>query len=89
MYHQWYTVELMVRGSDTAVRLSYSLKPSAPKEARDAAQREIDSALRRTGGDVSKTAEALGVGRVTLHRWISEYPRLKKALEVARRDGPH
>lgn len=79
----------MVRGSDTALRLSYSLKPSAPKDAQAAALRELDSALRRTGGDVSKTAEYLGVGRVTLHRWIKEYPRLQKALEVARRDGPH
>ena len=79
----------MVRGSEKAVRLSYALKADAPKEAQRHALSEIESALRRTGGDVLKAAEVLEVGRATLNRWLNEHGRLRKALEVARRDGPH
>lgn len=32
----------------------------------------IRTALRRYGGDLTKTAKALGIGRSTLNRWISE-----------------
>jgi transcriptional regulator with PAS, ATPase and Fis domain len=77
-----------VRGSDTAIRLSYSMKETAPKEVRQAAMVEISSALRRYGGDVSGTAERLGIGRATLNRWISEHAYLKRALDNARREGP-
>lgn len=78
----------MVRGSDTAVRLSYSMKKTAPKEVRQHAMTEIGSALLKHAGDVSATAGYLGVGRSTLNRWIAEYPYLQKSLEVARRIGP-
>jgi DNA-binding NtrC family response regulator len=78
----------MVRGSDTAIRISYGLKKSAPKAAHTAALREIASALRNFGGDISKTAEKLGVGRVTLHRWIAEHSYLGQVLKSARIRGP-
>lgn len=75
----------MGRGSETAQRLTFSLKPSAPKEAREHALREIASAMRQHSGDVKQTAEYLGVGRSTLNRWIAEHVYLRKSLEVARR----
>lgn len=79
----------MPRGSDTALRLSYALKPSAPKDVQKRALSEIEAALRLHGGHISETASYLGIGRVTLHRWFVEYPRLAKALDVAKRAGPH
>lgn len=75
----------MPRGSDTALRLSYALKASAPKQVREQALAEIDSALRRNGGNISHAAICLGVGRMTLHRWLASYSHLRKALEVAKR----
>lgn len=36
----------MTRGSDTAIRLSYSLKLTAPKDVREKPMKEISSALR-------------------------------------------
>jgi transcriptional regulator of acetoin/glycerol metabolism len=78
----------MTRGSETANRLSYSLKASAPKDVRDRALKEIASALQRHAGNVSETAEDLGVGRVTLHRWIAEHSYLRKSVDSARVRGP-
>lgn len=51
--------------------------------------------LERAGGDISRTAKMLGVGRTSLYRWIAMYPDLveivaserkaaKKAREKAR-----
>lgn len=78
----------MTRGSDTAVRLAFSLKQSAPKAARDLALGEIDSALLRHGGNLTETAKYLGVGRSTLNRWISEHTKLQLAVKSARKHGP-
>lgn len=78
----------MVRGSDTANRLAYSLKESAPKDVRQKALAEIASALERYEGDVSGTADRLGVGRATLNRWISAHAYLQRALDRARRQRP-
>lgn len=78
----------MVRGSDTANRLTYALKESAPKDVRQKAMAEIGSAMLSCNGDVSRTAEYLGIGRATLNRWIDTYPYLKKSLDHARRVGP-
>ena len=78
----------VTRGSDTANRLSYALKKTAPKEARSSALNEIGSAMLRHAGNLSATAEYLGIGRATLNRWVEEYAILRKHLEVARRDGP-
>lgn len=78
----------MPRGSDTALRLSYALKASAPRQARAQALGEIESALRRHRGNISHAAAYLGVGRMTFHRWLATYPRLRKALEAAKREGP-
>jgi transcriptional regulator of acetoin/glycerol metabolism len=77
----------MARGSDTAVRLTYALRASAPKDVRQHALTEIGSAFLRFGGDVSAAAKLLGIGRSTLNRWIAEYPYVAKQLKGARRDG--
>lgn len=78
----------MVRGSDTALRLTFSLKKDAPKEFRQKAENEVASAIRFCGGDVSATAVKLGVSRATLNRWISDSAFLKREVAKARRDGP-
>jgi transcriptional regulator of acetoin/glycerol metabolism len=78
----------MTRGSDTAIRLSYSMKPTAPKDVREKAMKEISSALLRHAGNVSEAAAYMGVGRVTLHRWIAEHAYLRKAVDSARVRGP-
>ena len=78
----------MTRGSDTALRLTFALRASAPKDVRARALSEIGSAFLRFGGDVKAAAEHLGIGRATLNRWLTEYAILRKHLEVARRDGP-
>lgn len=77
----------MPRGSDTALRLSYALKPTAPRKAQRSALAEIRSALRRHAGNITHAAAYLGIGRMTMHRWLTEYPQLRMAAEVARRDG--
>lgn len=41
-------------------------------------------ALESTGGNLSQTAKLLGVGRSTIHRWVSEDEAFKDALEDAR-----
>lgn len=38
-------------------------------------------ALRRSGGFVSVAAQALGCDRVTVHRYINEFPTVKAAYE--------
>ena len=78
----------MTRGSETAIRLSYSMKASAPKDVRDKAMKEVSSALLRHAGDISATAADMGIGRVTLHRWIAEHAYLRKAVDSARVRGP-
>jgi len=78
----------MVRGSDTAIRLSYSMRATAPKAVREMAMREIGSAFLRFGGDVSQASKYLGIGRATLHRWLKEHAYLRKLLESARTHGP-
>jgi hypothetical protein len=85
---QWDTMgREMVRGSDTAIRLTYSMKEGAPKRVRQAAEHEIGSALLRHAGDVSKAAGYLGVGRSTLNRWIAGNAFLQRQLAKARREG--
>lgn len=44
----------------------------------------IKDAIRKTGGIVSDTAKAIGVGRNTLYVWFREYPELKEAVADAR-----
>lgn len=41
-------------------------------------------ALTATGGNLSQTATLLGVGRSSIHRWVSEDEAFKDALEDAR-----
>ena len=41
-------------------------------------------ALESTGGNLSQTAKLLGVGRSSIHRWVSEDEAFKDALEDAR-----
>jgi DNA-binding NtrC family response regulator len=78
----------MVRGSEKAVRLAYSLGEKASARARQSAEHEIMSALQFHGGDVQKTAGYLEVGRSTLNRWIANSAALRRELEKARRAGP-
>jgi hypothetical protein len=69
-----------VRGSPNAIRLRYCLRGNAGD--RLTAELEIAGALHC--GDVSMAAETLDVGRATLHRWIRERPRLRKAIKLGR-----
>jgi transcriptional regulator of acetoin/glycerol metabolism len=78
----------MTRGSDNANRLSYSLKPTAPKDIRDRAVKEISAALRKHAGNISAAADELDVGRITLHRWVAAHAVLRKAVDSARVGGP-
>lgn len=41
-------------------------------------------ALTATGGNLSQTATLLGVGRSSIHRWVSEDETFKEALKDAR-----
>lgn len=41
-------------------------------------------ALTATGGNLSQTATLLGVGRTSIHRWVSEDEAFKEALKDAR-----
>jgi transcriptional regulator of acetoin/glycerol metabolism len=80
---------IMVRGSETAKRLSYCLREDAPRKDRQSAENEIASALRRDGGDIAKASARLGVGRATLHRWVDASAFLQRELDTARKKGPH
>jgi hypothetical protein len=78
----------MTRGSETANRLTFALKKSAPREVRNLAINEISSVFLRNAGDLKASAADLGIGRSTLNRWIAEYPILRKHLEISRRYEP-
>jgi transcriptional regulator with PAS, ATPase and Fis domain len=68
--------------------LTENLKPDAPKEFRELAQKHVASVLLRHAGNVSIAAKEMGVGRATLNRWIELNPYLAKSLESARSWGP-
>jgi ActR/RegA family two-component response regulator len=51
---------------------------------RKEAMRILAAAIEGAGGNVSAAAEALGVGRQTLGRWIAEEPQLQRARDKAR-----
>lgn len=40
--------------------------------------------LKKYGGNLSNTADALGVSRVSVHAWINNDPRFKKAYDEQR-----
>lgn len=45
---------------------------------------KFSEALTATGGNLSQTATLLGVGRSSIHRWVSEDEAFRDALEDAR-----
>lgn len=45
---------------------------------------QVIAAIKAAKGLISNAAEALGVSRTTVHRYINAYPTIKKALEDAR-----
>jgi transcriptional regulator with PAS, ATPase and Fis domain len=71
----------------TARWLTESLKLPKGDDARHYAQNHIKSALMRSAGNVAGAADALGVGRATLNRWLATNDVLAHALENARKRG--
>jgi transcriptional regulator of acetoin/glycerol metabolism len=48
---------------------------------------EIVKAMRDARGNVAEAARALGLGRRTLFRWLTEDPELEKALKRIRKES--
>ncbi|MFO7971534.1 MAG: helix-turn-helix domain-containing protein, partial [Desulfobacterales bacterium] len=49
-----------------------------PSRKLDRAQ--VESAIKKTGGNKAKAARLLNVGRATLYRFINDHPKLQKSI---------
>ena len=56
-----------------ALALNHAAEPAAGTSLREIEREAIDAALRRTGGNVTRAAQELGIGRATLHRRLRAY----------------
>jgi len=57
-------------------RLSQIIR--GPSRKLDRAQ--VESAIKKTGGNKAKAARLLNVGRATLYRFINDYPELQESI---------